>query len=210
MAGVVPPYHPRAAGLCGFGGGAQCHRKKGGIMGYSVPEIRRLLHLVGLEDTARLALHLHWSLWRRQHQWQAGQATSPTAHTPAGHGLLAACGARSARSPRHCRAATVDTRALGPDRCAVAARADRRASVPPASPDPGRDAVGHDHGNVLAPAASARSAPGRPSIIAFNAGNARASGSRFAPFCSLLTTCLWNNQPWSIGSRGDPRGRVAD
>ena len=43
-------------------------------MGYSVPEIRRLLLLVGLEDTARLALHLHWSLWRREHQWQAGQA----------------------------------------------------------------------------------------------------------------------------------------
>lgn len=44
-------------------------------MGYSVPEIRRLLQLLGQEeDTVRLALHLHWSLWRRQHQWQARQA----------------------------------------------------------------------------------------------------------------------------------------
>jgi len=42
-------------------------------MGYSVPEIRRLLHLLGL-DPVQVALHLHWSLWRRQHQWQAGQA----------------------------------------------------------------------------------------------------------------------------------------
>jgi len=40
---------------------------------YSVPEIRRLLQLVG-RDAAHLALHLHWSLWRRQHQWQARQA----------------------------------------------------------------------------------------------------------------------------------------
>lgn len=43
-------------------------------MGYSVPEIRRLLQLLGQEDTARLAFHLHWSLWRREHQWQARQA----------------------------------------------------------------------------------------------------------------------------------------
>jgi Putative transposase of IS4/5 family (DUF4096) len=43
-------------------------------MGYSVPEVRRLLQLLGLEDTARLALHLHWSLWRREHQRQAQQA----------------------------------------------------------------------------------------------------------------------------------------
>ncbi len=44
-------------------------------MGYSVPEIRRLLQLLGQEeDTIRLAFHLHWSLWRRQHQWQARQA----------------------------------------------------------------------------------------------------------------------------------------
>lgn len=42
-------------------------------MGYSVAEIRRLLQLVG-QDTAHLTLHLHWSLWRRQHQWQARQA----------------------------------------------------------------------------------------------------------------------------------------
>jgi hypothetical protein len=43
-------------------------------MGYSVPEVRRLLQFIGREDSARLALHLHWSRWRRQHQWQAGQA----------------------------------------------------------------------------------------------------------------------------------------
>jgi hypothetical protein len=43
-------------------------------MGYSVPEIRRLLPLLGQEDTARLAFHLHWSLWRREHQEQARQA----------------------------------------------------------------------------------------------------------------------------------------
>jgi hypothetical protein len=43
-------------------------------MSYSVPEIRRLLHLLDQEDTARLALHLHWSQWRREHQWQAQQA----------------------------------------------------------------------------------------------------------------------------------------
>jgi hypothetical protein len=40
-------------------------------VGYSVAELRRLLQLVGLEDTARLALHLHWSQWRREHQWRA-------------------------------------------------------------------------------------------------------------------------------------------
>ena len=45
-----------------------------GLLPYSVPEIRRLLHLVGLEDPAQLALHLHWSRWRREHQWQAQQA----------------------------------------------------------------------------------------------------------------------------------------
>ena len=27
-------------------------------------------------DSRSLALHLHWSLWRRQHQWQARQAHS--------------------------------------------------------------------------------------------------------------------------------------
>ena len=44
-------------------------------MSYSVPEIRRLLQLLGQEeDTVRLALHLHWSQWRREHQWQARQA----------------------------------------------------------------------------------------------------------------------------------------
>ena len=43
-------------------------------MGCSVPEIRRLLQLVGAEDRVSLALHLHWSLWRREHQWQARQA----------------------------------------------------------------------------------------------------------------------------------------
>jgi hypothetical protein len=43
-------------------------------MGCSVPEIRRLLQLVGAEDSVSLALHLHWSLWRREHQWQARQA----------------------------------------------------------------------------------------------------------------------------------------
>jgi hypothetical protein len=42
-------------------------------MGYSVPEIRRLLHLLGM-DALQVALHLHWLLWRRQHQWQAEQA----------------------------------------------------------------------------------------------------------------------------------------
>jgi DNA-binding transcriptional MerR regulator len=42
-------------------------------MGTSVPEIRRLLHLVGSESS-QLAFHLHWSLWRREHQWQAQQA----------------------------------------------------------------------------------------------------------------------------------------
>jgi len=42
-------------------------------MGYSVPEIRRLLNLLG-QDTAQLTMHLHWSLWRREHQWQAQQA----------------------------------------------------------------------------------------------------------------------------------------
>jgi hypothetical protein len=43
-------------------------------MGYTVPEVRRLLNLVGAEDCVALAFHLHWSLWRRQHQWQARQA----------------------------------------------------------------------------------------------------------------------------------------
>jgi hypothetical protein len=42
-------------------------------MGYSVPEIRRLLQLVG-RDGADLAVHLHWSVWRREHQGQARQA----------------------------------------------------------------------------------------------------------------------------------------
>jgi hypothetical protein len=42
-------------------------------MSYSVPEIRRLLHLLGL-DPMQLAVHLHWSQWRREHQWQARQA----------------------------------------------------------------------------------------------------------------------------------------
>jgi hypothetical protein len=42
-------------------------------LGYSVPEIRRLLQLAG-QDPAHLALHLHWSRWRQQHQWQARQA----------------------------------------------------------------------------------------------------------------------------------------
>jgi Putative transposase of IS4/5 family (DUF4096) len=46
-----------------------------GFVGYSVAEIRRLLQLLGQpEDPVLLALHLHWSLWRRQHQWQARQA----------------------------------------------------------------------------------------------------------------------------------------
>jgi putative transposase of IS4/5 family DUF4096 len=38
-----------------------------------VPEIRRLLNLLG-QEAAQQALHLHWSLWRRQHQWQAKQS----------------------------------------------------------------------------------------------------------------------------------------
>lgn len=42
-------------------------------MGYSIPEVRRLLNLVGAESV-RLAFHLHWSVWRREHQWQARQA----------------------------------------------------------------------------------------------------------------------------------------
>jgi hypothetical protein len=42
-------------------------------MGYSVPEIRRLLNLLG-GPSLSLALHLHWSHWRREHQWQARQA----------------------------------------------------------------------------------------------------------------------------------------
>jgi hypothetical protein len=38
------------------------------MMGYSIPEIRRLLQLLDQEaDTVRLALQLHWTLWRRQH-----------------------------------------------------------------------------------------------------------------------------------------------
>jgi Putative transposase of IS4/5 family (DUF4096) len=45
-----------------------------GVVGYSVAEIRRLLQLLTQEDTPRLALQLHWSRWRRQHQWQAQQA----------------------------------------------------------------------------------------------------------------------------------------
>lgn len=43
-------------------------------VGCGVPEIRRLLQLVGAENRGSLALHLHWSQWRRQHQWQARQA----------------------------------------------------------------------------------------------------------------------------------------
>ena len=45
-----------------------------GIGGYSVVEIRRLLLLVGQENPVQLALHLHWSQWRREHQWQSSQA----------------------------------------------------------------------------------------------------------------------------------------
>ena len=40
---------------------------------YSVPEIRRVLNLLGLEAAQR-AFHLQWSQWRQQHQWQAKQA----------------------------------------------------------------------------------------------------------------------------------------
>jgi hypothetical protein len=29
---------------------------------------------VGQEDAVQLALHLHWSWWRQEHQWQARQA----------------------------------------------------------------------------------------------------------------------------------------
>jgi Putative transposase of IS4/5 family (DUF4096) len=43
-------------------------------MSTSVPEIRRLLQLLGQEDTVRLAFHLHWSQWRREHQEQARHA----------------------------------------------------------------------------------------------------------------------------------------
>jgi len=42
-------------------------------MRYSVPEIRRLLHLLG-DDAAQRSFHLRWSQWRRRHQWQAQQA----------------------------------------------------------------------------------------------------------------------------------------
>jgi len=42
-------------------------------VGYSVPEIRRLLQLAGSESS-QLAFHVHWSLWRREHQWHARQA----------------------------------------------------------------------------------------------------------------------------------------
>jgi hypothetical protein len=42
-------------------------------MGYSVPEVRRLLNLP-LSQSVHLALHLHWSRWRREHQGQAQQA----------------------------------------------------------------------------------------------------------------------------------------
>jgi Putative transposase of IS4/5 family (DUF4096) len=45
-------------------------------VGYSVAEIRRLLHLLRQEDLAYLEFHLHWSQWRREHQWQAQQAHS--------------------------------------------------------------------------------------------------------------------------------------
>lgn len=47
--------------------------QKGGLVGCSVPEIRRLLQLLGAQDSVWLALHLHWSRWRREHQWQARQ-----------------------------------------------------------------------------------------------------------------------------------------
>ena len=40
-----------------------------------MPEIRRLLQLVGSESS-QLAFHLRWSLWRRKHQWQARQGHS--------------------------------------------------------------------------------------------------------------------------------------
>jgi hypothetical protein len=43
------------------------------MMSYSVPEIRRLLQLLG-QDPMQAVLHLHWSWWRRAHQWQARQA----------------------------------------------------------------------------------------------------------------------------------------
>jgi len=38
-----------------------------------VPEIRRLLHWLG-QDAMQTAFHLHWSRWRRAHQWHARQA----------------------------------------------------------------------------------------------------------------------------------------
>jgi hypothetical protein len=45
------------------------------MLGYTVPEVRRLLNLLRGENV-HLILHLHWSLWRRKHQWQARQAHS--------------------------------------------------------------------------------------------------------------------------------------
>jgi hypothetical protein len=42
---------------------------------YSVPEVRRLLNLLGCES-ASFAFHLHWSLWRMDHQGQARQSHS--------------------------------------------------------------------------------------------------------------------------------------
>jgi hypothetical protein len=51
------------------------HNIRGGKVGYSVPEVQRLLNLLGRESASR-AFHLHWSLWLREHQWQARQAHS--------------------------------------------------------------------------------------------------------------------------------------
>ena len=75
---MVPAYHLGAAGARRPGGCPEHHRGvyKGGLIGlipYSVPEIRRVLNLLGLEAAQR-AFHLHWSRWRQQQHRQAQQA----------------------------------------------------------------------------------------------------------------------------------------
>lgn len=194
MARVVSAYHVGALSARRPGGGAQRHRgvEKGGLIGfglvpYSVPEIRRVLNLLG-QDEAHLAFHLQWSRWRQQHQWQAKQAHIQR---------------RTRRLAIVSSAATALDRL--PDSLVIAALPpltpahwERSARLlPPQRPPTGRPATAHRQildGMlwVMHAGTSWRQMPkeyGPWQTIYhrfhdFNAGDARDSGSRFAAFCS--------------------------
>lgn len=107
---------------------------------YSVPEIRRVLNLLGLEAAQR-AFHLQWSRWRQQHQWQAKQA-----HIQRRTRHLASVSSISSAASLDLLPAPLDIAGLPPLTPAHWERIARL--LPPQRPPTGRPAT--DHRQIIA------------------------------------------------------------